>query len=132
MRITIIKNDDFTTIGLFIETTNPGHFTPERIFSWGLGLTESRFSKTVRGDYFEKEVVALIKAQMEYDAARNLMMTMTRTIEDAGIKVVKNNDNSWSVGKSDYYDAIEEAAKVKLDRAVAHLEEAIRNHAKNV
>lgn len=36
MRITIVKNDDFKTVGLHVETTNPGQFTPERVFSLGL------------------------------------------------------------------------------------------------
>lgn len=106
MRITIVKNDDFKTIGLHVETTNPGYFTPERVFSFGISPSGYNFSKTVNGDYYEKEVFALIKAEKELEAARNLMRNVTEAIDKGGIKVEKNEDGSFGVGSREFYDAI--------------------------
>lgn len=103
MRITIVKNDDFKTVGLHVETTNPGYFTPERVFSLGLHPSSFNYSKTVNGDYYEKEVFALVKAAKEEEAARNIMREINKAVMDGGLKVAMNEDGSYSLGSGDYY-----------------------------
>lgn len=130
MRIIIVKNDDFKTVGLHVETTNPGYFTPERVFSFGISASGYNFSKTVDGDYYEKEVFALVKAEKELEAAKELMRMVTKAIQDGGINVVKNEDGSFSVGSREFYDAIINKAENKVSRLMAQLEEAITNRNK--
>lgn len=124
MRITIVKNDDFKTVGLHVETTNPGYFTPERVFSLGLYPSSFNYSKTVNGDYYEKEVFALVKA------ARNIMREINKAVMDGGLKVAMNEDGSYSLGSGDYYNGIIDAAHKKVERLCEALEEAIANHNK--
>lgn len=130
MRITIVKNDDFKTVGLHVETTNPGYFTPERVFSLGLHPSSFNYSKTVNGDYYEKEVFALVKAAKEEEAARNIMREINKAVMDGGLKVAMNEDGSYSLGSGDYYNGIIDAAHKKVERLCEALEEAITNHNK--
>ncbi len=130
MRITIVKNDDFKTIGFHVETTNPGYFTPERVFSLGIHPSGYNFAKTVSGEYYEKEVFALVKAQEELEAARNLMKMVAKAITDGGIKVEKNDDGSFGVGSKEFYDDIIMQAEKKVFRLIEAIEEAIVNRNK--
>ena len=125
MRITIVKNDDFKTIGLHVETTNPGYFTPERVYSWGISESGYNFAKTIPGDHYEKEVFALVKAQKELEAAENLMHAVAKAISDGGLKDEKNEDGSYSIGSNEFYDGIIKNAKSKVERLMLALEEAI-------
>ena len=129
MRITIVKNDDFKTIGLHVETTNPGYFTPERVFSLGIHPSSFNYSKTVDGDYYEKEVFALVKADKELEAARNLMDSVAKAITVNGL-VATEQDGSFSVGDRNYYTNIIDAANKKVMRLCEALEEAIANRNK--
>ena len=136
MDITIFKNDEFETIGIKVTTSNPGHFTPETVFAWGITSPEYYYSKKIRGDYYEKEVFALVKADMEAQAANRLMQTVTNAIMDAGIKVEPNVDeygdtiNGFCLGKSEYYTKIADQANAKVERLMKALEEAIANRNK--
>lgn len=130
MRIIIVKNDDFKTIGLHVETTNPGKFTPKRVFSFGISPNEYYYSKVVSGDYYEKEVFALIKADKEEEAARNIMREINKAVMDGGLKVEMKEDGSYLLGSIDYYNAIIDAAHKKVERLCEALEEAITNHNK--
>lgn len=130
MRITIVKNDDFKTIGLHVETTNPGYFTPESVYSWGISASGYNFAKTVPGEHYEKEVFALVKADKELEAARHLMQTVGNAITNGGIKVERNEDGSYSIGSNDFYESIITQAENKVNRLMVALEEAITNRNK--
>lgn len=130
MRITIVKNDDFKTIGLHVETTNPGYFIPERVFSHGISASGFNYSKTVSGDHYEKEVFALVCADKEAEAARNIMREINKAVMDGGLKVERNEDGSYLLGSNDYYKGIIERAEKNLARRMQELEEAIANHNK--
>lgn len=129
MRITIVKNDDFKTVGLHVETTNPGYFIPERVFSFGISASGYNFSKTVSGDYYEKEVFALVKAEKELEAAKNLMKMVSEAIITNGL-VSTEQDGSFPIGSKEYYDEKIEAANKKIMRLCEALEEAIANRNK--
>lgn len=129
MRITIVKNDDFKTVGLHVEITNPGQFTPERVFSLGLYPSSFNYSKTVNGDYYEKEVFALVKAAKEEEAARNLMKLVAEAITVNGL-VATEQDGSFPIGSNDYYNDKIDTAHKKVERLCEALEEAITNRNK--
>lgn len=127
MRITIVKNNDFKTIGLHVETTNPGYFTPERVFSLGIHPSSYNFSKVVDGDYFEKEVFALVNAENELKHAKDVMKMVADAISNAGIKVERTEDGGMNLGKNDYYQNIIDRAEKNMWRKIEALEEAIIN-----
>lgn len=136
MHITIVKNDDFETIGIKVTTSNPGYYTPETVFEWGVTYDEYYFSKKINGDKYEKEVFALVKADMEAKAANRLTQTVAKAIEEAGIKVEREVDENgeqhgYSLGKSDYYAQIADQANAKVERLMKELEKAITTKKKN-
>lgn len=125
MRITIVKDNKFKTIGLHVETTNPGAFTPERVFSLGIHPSSYNFSKVVNGDYYEKEVFALIQADINLNHAKDTMSIVADAISRAGIKVEPCEDGGFSLGKDEYYTSIVERAEKTLWCKIEALEEAI-------
>ncbi|MCM1165154.1 MAG: hypothetical protein NC401_03975 [Ruminococcus sp.] len=135
MDITIIKNDDFETIGIKVTTSAPGSFAPETVFAWGKTYEDMYFSKKVRGDYYEKEIFALVRAGKQAEAASHLMQTVARVIEEAGIKVVHDVDeygekHGYSIGKGDYYSKIADQANAEVERLIKKLEQAIADRKK--
>lgn len=123
MRITIVKNDAFETVGLHVETTTPGNI-PGRIFSWGVVASSFHFSKVVDGERYEREVFALVKAEFELTHANSLKNIVHDAIQDAGIKV-QSKDGVLGLGRTDYYDGIMDKAKKNFERRLKELEEAI-------
>lgn len=129
MRITIVKNDDFKTIGLFVETTNPGAFTPETVFAWGRGFHGDNFVKTISGDYYEKEVFALIKADIGLKHAENLM-TMVSDALRSGYEGGKVPQGGIKLGNDSFYRETIERAEKELEFRIKNLEDAIINRNK--
>lgn len=125
MRITIVKNNDFKTVGLHVETTNPGAFVPERVFTFGISATSYNFTKVVEGDYFEKEVFALIKADINLQNAKDVMSVVADAISKAGINVEQTEDGGIALGKDEYYKSIIDRAEKNLWRKMEALEQAI-------
>lgn len=135
MDITIIKNDDFETIGIKVTTSNPGHYTPETVFAWGITYEGMYYTKKIRGDYYEKEIFALVRADMEAQAANNLMRTVTKVIEENDIKVEAVVDefgepHGYRIGNNDYYAKIADQANAKVERLIKALEKAIADRKK--
>lgn len=130
MRIIIVKNDALKTVGLHVETTAPGHFTPERVFSMGAAPSPFNWVKTVPGDLYEKEVFALVDAAKELDAAKKMRQAVANAIVEAGIKVEKEADGSWGIGSAEFYQDLVERAEKKLQNKADRLKEAIGSRAR--
>lgn len=130
MKIEIVKNNQFETVGMHINTTAPGYYNAHTIFTWGKCATMHNFTKTVPGDYFEEEVFALVEAEANRRHAKNLFMMIADAVSDAGIKVEKKEDGSFSLGNHDWYKAKEREAEDRVLRAMKKLEEAINERYK--
>lgn len=130
MKIEIVKNNQFETVGMHISTTAPGYYNAHTVFTWGIRASMHNFSKTVPGDYFEEEVFALVQAEANLRHAKDIFMTFVLAVEEAGVKVEKKEDGSFSLGNNDWYKNKEREAEDRVLRAIKKLEEAINKQYK--
>lgn len=129
MRITIVKDDNFKTIGVSVETTMPGNFTPERVFEWGKWYAAGKnFAKTISGDCYEKEVFALVKADFELTQSNNLQSK----IGDAILSAYPDGlpKDGVKIGGENFFKEAIDRAKANLDRKIEALENAIAERKK--
>ena len=91
---------------------------PERVFTFGISATSYNFTKVVEGDYFEKEVFALIKADINLQNAKDVMSVVADAISKAGINVEQTEDGGITLGKDEYYKSIIDRAEKNLWRKI--------------
>lgn len=128
MKITIVKNNEFETIGMHIRTSKGVYSYP--VFTWGCAESPCYFSKTIDTDAFDIEVIKIVEAQNKLRYVSELLMTISDAVTGAGIKIEGMKDGGFSLGNPKWYKEKEAKAKESVEKWMKQLEEAINERYK--
>lgn len=113
MKATIVKNDNFETIGFEVRTENTSN---DVIFAWGISPSPMYYVKSVINEELEFIVFELVKLQSKHDTLQNFKSLFFGVIDDTEKANGKIPYNMKSI--KDQIKQIENAMKGYIDSLV--------------
>lgn len=113
MKATIVKNDNFETIGFEVRTENTNN---DVIFSWGISPSPMYYVKSVINEELEFIVSELIKLQSKHYTLQNFKSLFFGVIDDTEKANGKIPYNMKSI--KDQLNQVENAMKGYIDSLV--------------
>lgn len=125
MRITIVKKTTLRPLDFTLKQPIRAHLCRNGFSLSAFPQLHTISQRLLRAIIFEKEVFALIKADINLQNAKDVMSVVADAISKAGINVEQTEDGGITLGKDEYYKSIIDRAEKNLWRKMEALEQAI-------